>query len=1174
VAEPWSPTPEQEAAIAVEGSAVVRAAAGSGKTAVLAHRFVHLLRPRADGGPPFASEVGEILAVTFTEKAAAEMKRKIRDVVSDELARASAALRPHWARVQRDLLGAQVGTIHAFCARLLRENPLEAGVDPRATVLDEHESRAFVETAVEEALVARVRAGDRAARELVLRRELAGGRTGGAVGVCADFLAKLARTGRDAAWLEAATAAQAACAPDAAHALRDAATRVVAAVEAKLAAGGRGLDTLAVAWPAWRARLERLGPETPLEDVVALRDLRDVLARARLAGAVNDDLRVDEGRIRGALGEAYGVIRAAPENARLARLVGEVAAHVGARKREESVLTFDDLVAEARTVLARHPAVRARYARRFRAILVDEFQDTDRVQADVIRLLGSATPAPAVFVVGDEKQSIYRFRGADVSVFRAVRAEVGRELTLGTNFRSRPGILHFVNALAERMFVPPAGEVAEHWTGFAPADRLVPDREAGDGAPVRLVSFVGTGATDVAGMRELEARALAGVVERLHVEDRVAYGDVAILFRAFTEVKTYENALRRREIPYYVVKGRGFFQCQEVSDVVSLLAAVLDPRDEIALAAALRSPLFALDDAVLWRLASPAGAEKPSLARRFRTAETFADLGPDAMRAAAARDVLGRLRRLARRATVAESIEAVCAATDFEAVCLTQFQGAQKVANVRKLIELAREWERKRLFSLRDFVSAVRRLAETEPREPEAALAGEQHDVVRLMTIHQAKGLEFRVVVVPDLGRQAKPDWTVPALDDELGVVSGPVDATGWMAVGHAGLEEHRRREIARERAELARLLYVACTRARDVLVLLEGKGDERHLRGGGGDAFLWCHQVWDVVGRDEVLALRSGDAAERTVALPGGGTILLERASRYLDGTRGEPALPEARTAPAGPAEHRAVARVLGFAAPPPEEIVTSPTALGDFARCPRQYWYRHVVRAPERGASGLRATLLGTAAHGVLEALRLRRDAAADVDALLAARPETLVLRPRDVAALADDLRAAAHALERDAADGFAIVGREVPFVLGLPLDAPRVFLHGRIDVVGRRDSAAVVRDFKYARPSDAAIAGYAPQLAAYRLALVAAGEPAVDAELVFVRGGVAVHRLPPRDTDAAAGALAETGVLLGRAIVQGTADAFPRRPTARPACEALGCGFVARCWPHPRGTTVKPA
>ncbi|HJQ83293.1 MAG TPA: UvrD-helicase domain-containing protein [Candidatus Binatia bacterium] len=1167
MSEAWDPTPEQRAAVVVEGAAVVRAGAGCGKTAVLAERFVHLLRPRAEASADAVGEVGEILAVTFTEKAAAEMKRKIRDVVAGELARAEAPLRPHWLRVRRELLGAQISTIHAFCARVLRENPLEAGVDPRATVLDDHESRTWIETAVETALLGRLRAGDVAARELVLRRGLSGGRTGGAVGLCADFLATLARMGRDADWLVAVTAAQADRAPDAAADLRRAAERIVAAVETRLASGrdGKRVQTLAAAWPRWRALLDRLGAETPLEDFVVLRELRKLLGRAGLVSDVAKELVVTDGRLRGALPDAYGTLRAHPENVRLAELIAAVGARVRACKREDSVLTFDDLIVEARAVLAAHGGVRARYVRRFRAILVDEFQDTDRVQADVIRILAS-DGGPALFVVGDERQSIYRFRGADVAVFAATCREVGTELALGTNFRSVPGILDFVNALAARIFAPAEADASESWTRHDPRHRLVPRRTDVAGTPaVRVVSFVAEHAAralDAAQARELEARVLAGVVERLHVEEGVPFGDIAVLFRVFTEVKTYENALRRREIPYYVVKGRGFFQCQEVTDVVSLLAAVLDSHDELALAAALRSPLFAVDDDLLARVAWPEGAERPALARRFQRDETFADLPAEADRLAGIRDVLRGLRTLASRATIAELLEAICAATDFEAVCLTQFQGPQKVANVRKLIELGREWERKRFFSLREFVRTVRRLAATEPREAEAPLVGEQDDVVRLMTIHQAKGLEFPVVLVPDLGRVPKPDYQMPALDESRGVVGGPIDATGWVAVGHAGLEAHRRVEIDRERAEQARLLYVACTRAKNVLVLLEGKGDARALDGGGGDRFLWCHQVWDVVGRAAVAEFAASDDPERVVASEDAGAVRLERAGRYVTRAAVELPFPAPRTEPARDAERAQVARVLGWAPPAAAEVVTSPTALADFRRCPRQYWYRHVLRIPERGSGGGRATRLGTAAHAVLETVGLD-GVPADVDALLRGRPEVLGLPERDVGTLSADLRTAVEALRAEIAGGLEIVGREVPFVLALPAGAPSVFLHGRIDLVGRRAGARVVRDFKYARPTDAALEGYGAQLAAYRLALQLAEEGPVDAEVAFLRGGTVVRRLAPRDTGAEEVALVQAGAALGRALAAGAGEAFPRQPPSAEVCTTLGCGYVRRCW-----------
>src|SRR2546422_3278950 len=230
------------------------------------------------------------------------------------------------------------------------------------------------------------------------------------------------------------------------------------------------------------------------------------------------------------------------------------------------------------------------------------------------------------------------------------------------------------------------------------------------------------------------------------------------------------------------------------------------------------------------------------------------------------------------------------------------------------------------------------------------------------------------------------------------------------------------------------------------------------------------------------MAAFVAGGAAEETLALADGGTVRVERAARYLEPAGAGPPMPEPRVAPAGEAERAQVARVLGFAPPVPETVVTSPTALADFRRCPRQYWYRHVVGLPERGTGGVRATRLGTAAHGVLEALDPAAPPDGEIARLLAARPEALALRPAELEALAGDLEAAAGAFRAEMAAGLAIVGREVPFVLALPAGAPRVFLHGRLDLLAPRGRAHVVRDYKYAPPTPPSVAGYAPQPGAH--------------------------------------------------------------------------------------------
>jgi ATP-dependent helicase/nuclease subunit A len=560
-------------------------------------------------------------------------------------------------------------------------------------------------------------------------------------------------------------------------------------------------------------------------------------------------------------------------------------------------------------------------------------------------------------------------------------------------------------------------------------------------------------------------------------EDPVGPGAIAVLFRTLNQVKAYEYALARRGIPHYVVKGRGFFQSQEVRDLVNLLGAVAHPADGVALAAVLRSPLFGVDDETLWRLAWPDGAAGPDLAGRFRRTPDLAALGPGAAPLVRARAVLTELRRLRSRSAVAALLVRALAATDLEAVHLTQFGGRQKVANVRKVIELARDFDRRGQGGLGEFVARLRTLDADDPREAEAVLASEDDRVVRLMTIHQAKGLEFPVVVLVDLGRPLERDGDTVVVDRDHGLVAAPLVGPGGHPLRHGGLEAHRRREQERAQAEHARLFYVACTRAADELVLLEGRGKATRLTRGDGDEHVWCHRVWDVVGR-EAVAIAARERRVVAVDLGDGTCVQIEPADPYLAASE------RAMLAPGKPAEEAPavetavlVERILGFVPPAPREVTTTPTALAAFRRCPRQYWYRHVLGLDDAGRRGRRARLSGMLAHGILERADPGRALEpAALAALAAACPESLLLEPGDVRAVVADLAAATALLGQDAAGGFTVLAREEAVVLGVPAAAPEVVLYGRIDVLGRRDGALVVRDYKYAQATAAHVAEYA--------------------------------------------------------------------------------------------------
>ena len=1158
------PNDEQRSAIVAPGGVAVRAGAGCGKTTVLTQRFVHLLRPDGTGVAP-VEDVSQILAITFTDKAAAEMTQRIRALVVAELEAADARLRGHWRKVRRDLLGAQISTIHAFCGRLVRENPLEAGIDPQARVLDEHASHEYVEAAVERFLVEQIRAGDAGARDLVERsRGLRGGFTGGAVGTLVSLLEALARLGRDAAWLAATAGEQTAAADrEVFVASRDA---VLATLEGALAGKAATRAQRAFeAWPEWRTWLRALEPRDPESVVPGLVRLTKILGKARLGGELAPELARNNRQLRGRLPEAYGSLIAADESRRLADLVGRARRALAERKRLDAVLTFDDLIDGARRLLAENPSVRDRYARRFRTILVDEFQDTDHLQAEIIT--GLAAAGPSLFAVGDEKQSIYGFRGAVVDVFRTTAERLGGALPLGVSYRAVPGILRFVNAMGARMLAMPAsGREPGLWTPFDEAHALRPHRaEPVGNVPVRLVSLAAEherrraagGRWRMAEARELEARVLAQVIEEL-VSDReapVRHADIAVLFRALAQVKTYEYGLARCQIPYYVVKGRGFFQSQEVRDVVHLLAAIADPSDELALAGLLRSPFFAVPDDALWRLAQPRGGDKASLRRGLARSDD-----PEAGRI---RELLDRLRRLRDRVSIAELLSDALAATTLEAVLLAQFHGEQQVANVRKVLDLARAFERRHASGVAAFVRWLRRLDTGGRQEPEAQLASEQGDVVRLMTIHQAKGLEFPVVILVDLGRRLEVDNATVSIDDRLGLVAAPHHGAGAHTLRSAQVERHRARLRERARAEHARLFYVACTRAQDRLILLEGKGDPKALAGEGGDPFVWAHQVWDALGPHRVAAAARADAPSRLTMAPDV-EVEVVPASRYLAraDTPADPAEPA--DGHASESACRAVRRVLDFRAPPPREIAVSPTALSDYRLCPRRYWFKHALGVPEGRSDGSRSRRLGTMLHGVLQGLGAGGEADAErLRELLDAQPESFELRPQDRADVLADL-ATVVARERDeAAAGTVVLDRELPFTMVLGAQAPRLVVSGRIDALLERDGSLVVRDYKYARAPRTTAATYAGQLAIYAMAVARALDRPAAAELLYVRGGPECVRLPDVDGAREGENLVEAGRRLGTALAHGAPEAFPRTPQEPAACRDLGCRYVVRCW-----------
>ena len=473
-------------------------------------------------------------------------------------------------------------------------------------------------------------------------------------------------------------------------------------------------------------------------------------------------------------------------------------------------------------------------------LLVDEFQDTDPVQSAILEhLAGTGYLGGRMFIVGDFKQSIYRFRGAEPKIFQQIRSrfpEAGR-LDLTENFRSTAGILDFVNALFQGAFdgedVPPLlpGRALPR-TNDEPAVEFVwatepkpPLRD--EKAKVTVGEARRTEARWLA--RRLRQKLDAGWLVRdrdTHQVRPVQPNDVALLFRALTDVGIYESALRDEGLDYYTIGGSAFYVQQEINDVINVLSAIEDPFDGVALAGALRGPFFGLSDNGLYWLAT----YRQGLAEGLQQLEEIAALSSiDRERALRARRLLERWRGMKDKVPMAALIDRALDDSGYEASLLAEPLGDRKRANARKLVRMARDFDRQGGFTLAQFVAGLRSELRDPSREEQAATTDETGDCIRLMSVHRAKGLEFPVVVLPDLNRKSSAEGPCATFDPELGLLVRP-------SKEREGLEEaseqeslgwriYRARERREEEAEALRLFYVATTRARDLLVFSAGVG-------------------------------------------------------------------------------------------------------------------------------------------------------------------------------------------------------------------------------------------------------------------------------------------------------------------------------------------------------------
>ncbi|MBI2222811.1 MAG: UvrD-helicase domain-containing protein [Acidobacteria bacterium] len=1081
--------PAREYAVDPRHNVVLEASAGTGKTTVLVRRYLNLLR---DGVDP-----SNILAMTFTRKAAAEM----RDRIVRELKRAasqSAADRARWNGLRDRLSDIEISTIDAFCLSLLREFPLEANLEPGFSMADETEVPRLVEEALDRALricllraskdeelalvlaqlgITRARAGlaHLLQRRLVARQALdrflaSGPRDLHVRGVCRASVTRL----------------------------QDALQGVPGGLAALVADGP-------VRHPRYRlfardlARLESLCDAPPAQ-------VRGVMERARRHFLKADgEPRTTAGQLHPYRQEQFdspaayrrhrdAVAAAAPRvkdaldafsrdlNVVLARGVRQMfAIAIDEYRRtleERSVLDFSDVLEHALALLAQMEEFsRSRYRleSRYHHVLVDEFQDTSRAQWELVSLLiqawsegsGVAHDAPlppSIFVVGDRKQSIYRFRDAEVTVLQQAGAYIGAlrpdglspRRSIAFSFRARPALLAFVNGVFGEI-EQDAGRADAFQ--FGESDRFPPPMtadvdDARAATPLGIV-FAETPEGCAAAVGDEIAALLGGATVRdreTGVSRPARPGDIAILFRSRASHREFEAALEERGIPAYVYKGLGFFDADEIKDLLALLRFLADPTSHVRAAALLRSRFVRISDEGLVRIKG-VGSVLAALDSGKNTPDPL--LRPDdAARLARARVSVAGWLRLADRVPPAELLDQILAETayDYE---LRGPRRAQARENVKKMRALVRRIQNRGYATLRRIAEHLDSLSAGD--ESNATL--EAVAAVNLMTVHAAKGLEFPVVFVVNLAKGA--GGTPPPVRVVADGPGGEPSVSVASYISEAD-EDHR----AREEEETKRLLYVALTRARDALYLgtVLKDGEMRPMRGSLGEV---------LPGSLRALC-GSQNAAHDTVAwrTASGETHVL-RVVKPAEPRRAAP-VPLASLETAFPGGD--IFGPLAIAGGAPRIAATSYASAAAAGT-------RFGAAQPFASADDL---MVGTLVH------RLFQSAVPPGDAAAVARRARALLRPEERAQLAAEEAAIAEAstlygsLARraDVAAMLAsgVCDHEVPFSLQIQKGDGSVILRGTIDCLVRRaDGTVFILEFKTGRRK----AEHARQLEIYEAA-----------------------------------------------------------------------------------------
>lgn len=973
-------------------SVCVVAGAGTGKTHILISKYIDLLERGYNSS--------DILALTFTRKAASEMKERVEVALDLRVSESPS----RWRHIRDEFIWADISTFHSFCSKVLHEFPIEANIAPEFNIIDELQAKRLQEEALETCL----HSPSGMSRESICRllgdtdewhvkgylRELYKNRV-----FVEEFFKEL--DGDDEAIIERWNSQfcdfqkEVLSVFQSNKELWDAVAELhrLASVCRKDKDGA--MKYLRSIEPHLVDLTEQRLPEIVLSAMVELsgikgrtnmgssanwkpedlKSLRDSYARLQSFFAANGPLlEIQEGDENFSK-YALGFLRD------LRNAFKEYLKNVDELKRRSGGIDFSDMIFAAYRLFRDHKdLVRAHFLNRYLYILVDEFQDTDPIQCKIIwTILGNLKEkSDRLFVVGDPKQSIYLFRDADVTLFKEMQEIIqeglkGKIVPLNINFRSAPHIVYFVNYLFSKIL----SSSSKPWEfGYEPLD--VSHERINDSGSLELLLAPSTMDSQGRSKNEAEmvARRIQNLIEtknkeiywdeckrKLSSPRPAQYSDVAILLQRRTNLRYLERALQKYGIPYHVSSGLGFYERQEIVDLFNLLKFLDNILDDVALYGILRSPYFGISDVQLHKIA------KSGSGSLWSRAQQYSHLHESISVSNAVRLLEDWLSR-AHFEPIADLLRGIIESSGIYAVYGGLEDGSRIIANLEKFLQIARNAQMHGITLISDFAAELELLIDEAPMEGEGQIDTENANVVKIMTVHASKGLEFPIVVIPDMAGKGEKDRPPLMVDEILGIgLRVPDPSNEYKLRDTFQLQLLKMRRDEKSEAERKRLFYVAATRAKDHLILC-GSVIEKIVSLEEGSTWLdWTYACLGINGeniKDGAVTFEWPKGSSTIISIP----IIDDPESISAEIRERKPELVEAHEQGLSKAE---MPEFLCPVQVPEPEHIFSASEIEDYKLCPKKYNSKYVVVDPDIDlilpATGENARMHGLIIHEIFQ-------------------------------------------------------------------------------------------------------------------------------------------------------------------------------------------------------------